>query len=95
MDLPSARPGDHDEVVYALGAAARAWPVDRTESVVWVRNAAFAAERAGQTERALELALAAADLSEKLMSSAVMPTMRQFDPKAVTREMKAVVPKKR
>ena len=74
----------------ALEAAANVWPIDRVESIVWLRKAAHAAEKAGLAERGLELALVAADLLQRVSESSVMPTGRAWDPRAVTIEMEAV-----
>lgn len=93
--VPRPIPNDPRLVVEALEAAENAWPIDRVESIVWIRKAAHDAEKAGLAERGLELALAAAELLQRVSESSVMPTGRAWDPKAVTIEMEAVGKKKR
>lgn len=65
--FPEAEPDDAEEVVLALTTASSLWVGgEREEAIRWVRKAQQGAEAAGSDVRALELARAAADLTEQL-----------------------------
>lgn len=87
MRPPDALPSDPPGVAEALELAQTAWDLDRADSIVWVRRAAHLAERLGKDERAVELALAAANLVEHLMTSTTLPVARKFDERATTQDV--------
>lgn len=63
--FPRAEPDDPDGVVLALKTAGSLWTGgERTEAIRWLRKAQEAADEAGNDERSLALARAAADLTE-------------------------------
>jgi len=67
--FPEAEPDDAEDVVVALTTAASLWVGGEQEAAVrWLRKAQESADAAGNDVRALELARAAADLSEQIGS---------------------------
>ena len=63
-EVPEAKPGDPEDVSWALSTAEAMWARgDHLEGIKWVRKAAEAAADADDDIRALELAKAASDLT--------------------------------
>jgi hypothetical protein len=72
LGIPSARQDDTEDVAWALQTADTLWRrEERVDAIVWLRRAATAAGEAEADDRALELARAAAELSEWMAKNPV------------------------
>lgn len=72
--IPPARADDTEDVAWALQTAETLWKRDeRVDAVVWLRRAATSAGEAEADDRALELARAAAELSEWMAQNPLVP----------------------
>jgi hypothetical protein len=57
FEFPTPQPDDSDDVVLALKSARSLWDAaDYSQAARWLRNAAAAAEQAGDAQRSAELA---------------------------------------
>lgn len=74
LGIPPAKDTDAEDVVWGLQTAETLWKRgERIDAVVWLRRAAEAASDAEDDDRALELARAAAELSDWMASGTSQP----------------------
>src|ERR1700742_3329029 len=93
IDLPAAAPTDPSDVVLALETAHALWRNgDSRDALKWIRRAAETAEAEGDDMRALSLARAAAELSDRLPAPPSVPPPSRAQPpvQARTAPMPAV-----